>query len=530
MKKLHIFISISALLLCACSKDYLNTAPTSSVSGAAIFESTDNIKMAVNGLNKLFCKQWFSSQGWNGQGTTMMYYGEYQGDEFTVNALTTSYLNTINGTYHDSYNTTYCIRPWHLYYMVIGNANTILANVDNASGTDSERAFLKAQALTYRAYCYYYLTQLYAPRWIDSNNGEAKGVVLRIDQSTGDMPQSSLGECMAQIYKDLDDAIENFKKSGIDRKNTYEMGIDVAYALYSRVALARQDWQKAYDMADVLLNGKKYPLMSVAEYRNGFCHANDEWIWYLVGNANEDLYYYSFAAYIGWNVQASQVRTNPKCISKQIYDQIPETDIRRALFLDPKGMTFTTTNGKVDKSKSAQKPLYDYAYQFAKDVDYLNGHAGFPLTTYTPYVYMQFKFGKDAQMAGTAITDVPLFRMSEVYLNHAEAACMLGKLATAKDDLTAMVKTSGRDPQYDNSSIATKDALLDHIKLYTRIELWGEGFNWFNLKRWGDTIVRKGFSDGGSWASANAITIKPTDVNNWVWVIPKPEVDYNHGL
>lgn len=531
MKKSYIlFISLFALLLSGCSKDYLNTAPTSSISGSAIFESTDNMKMAINGLNRLLRKQWFSSQGWNGQGTTMLYYGEYPGDELTVNKLASSYLNVINGKYHDNSTQSYDYRPWHVYYMIIGNANSIIENVDLAEeSSPGDRYYIKAQALTYRAYAYYYLSQLYGRRWSDSGAPDSKAVVLRLDTSTGDQPLCTLSDLYAQIYKDLDDAINLYKQS-YDRKSTDVMGLDVAYAIYSRIALAKQDWDTAYNMAKAVIDSQKgYSLMSTDEYRKGFCHANNEWIWYLVGNEQEDLYYYSFAAYIGWNVQASQCRQNVKCISKQIYDQIPDSDLRKAMFLDPKDMEYDKVSGKADKTKNKQ--LYNYARQYAMDIDVLNGHAGFPLTTFDIYAYMQFKFEKDAAVTGTAITDVPLMRLSEMYLNMAEAACMQNTtIKEAQELMTALVKTSGRDPEYDNSSISTKEDMLAHIKLYTKIELWGEGFNWFNLKRWGDTIHRASFDDNGSWSAALAIDIEPSAENNWTWVVPQKEKDYNHAI
>lgn len=545
MKKIYLLvISISALLFSSCSKEYLDTAPTSEISGATILESADNMKMAINGLNRLLRKQWFSSQGWNGQGTTMLYYGEYPGDELTV--YLTGWVNTICGKYHDSDNSTYATYPWHEYYMIIGNANAIivkLEEIENTRTLDADESFVKAQALSYRAYAYYYLTQLYAKRWIDSNNGDATGVVLRVDTSTGSMGRAKLKACYDQIYADLNEAISKFtiaKAAGIDRSASWEMGIDVAYAIYTRTALAKQDWQTAYDMANEILKDNKYPLMSVEDYKKGFCHANGEWIWNLEGNEQEDLYYYSFAAYMGWNVQASQCRTYPKCMSKQIYTQIPASDIRKKMFLDPENpyygeapaepqkISYTAASGKISATASV-----NLAYQYAKDADFINNHAGFPLTTFTPYIYMQFKFGKDAAVAGTAITDVPLFRTSEILLNRAEAACMLNKLGEAKADLVALVKTSGRDPQYDNSGITTKDALLEHIKLYTKIELWGEGVNWFNLKRWGDTIERISIADAskkGSWFAAVALTIKPEDTNNWTWVVPKKEKDFNKDI
>lgn len=498
------------------------------------------MKMAINGLNRLLRKQWFSSQGWNGQGTTMLYYGEYPGDELTV--YLTGWTNTICGKYHDSSTSTYDYNPWHVYYMIIGNANSIIENVGKASGLQTDLDYIHAQALTYRAYAYYYLSQLYGRRWVDAGAPESKAVVLRLDTSTGDQPLCTLSELYAQIYADLDEAISLYNKS-YDRKSTDVMGKDVAYAIYSRIALAKQDWETAYKMAKTVIDSKGYSLMSVDEYRKGFCHANNEWIWYLVGNEQEDLYYYSFAAYVGWNVQASQCRTYPKCMSKQIYTQIPTTDIRKKMFLDPDNpyygeapetpskISYTAASGKISATASV-----NLAYQYAKDVDFLNGHAGFPLTTFTPYIYMQFKFAKDSKVVGTAITDVPLMRLSEMYLNAAEAACMQGNVTEAKKLMTELVKNTKRDPEYDNSNISGQQAMLDHIKLYTKIELWGEGFNWFNIKRWNDTIHRisiqaTGDDKGkGSWFAAVALDIAPSDVNNQTWVVPQKEKDYNHAI
>ena len=63
------------------------------------------------------------------------------------------------------------------------------------------------------------------------------------------------------------------------------------------------------------------------------------------------------------------------------------------------------------------------------------------------------------------------------------------------------------------------------MKLYRRIELWGEGFNWFDYKRWNVPIVRKTFNNGGSFASGFAITLNPDEKNNWTFVYPSRELD-----
>lgn len=89
-------------------------------------------------------------------------------------------------------------------------------------------------------------------------------------------------------------------------------------------------------------------------------------------------------------------------------------------------------------------------------------------------------------------------------------------------------RDSGRDPQYtcDKSG----QALLDEIKFYRRIELWGEGFSWFDFKRRKDTIVRHTFEDGGNYMTNAAVTINPEDANNWMWVIPAKEYEYNNAI
>ena len=117
---------------------------------------------------------------------------------------------------------------------------------------------------------------------------------------------------------------------------------------------------------------------------------------------------------------------------------------------------------------------------------------------------------------------------SEMVLIEAEAQYRLGNEGAARDLLVELNATSGRDPEY--TCTATGSDLMEQIKLYRGIELWGEGFNWFDLKRWGDTISRKTYANGGNWMSQYAITIGPNEKNNWTWCIPQHETNYNKGI
>jgi hypothetical protein len=463
--------------------------------------------MAVNGLAKMMTMQYLGSQGFNGEGTIKMYYGNYPGNNFFVNL--SGWAPIINGEYYSNITSVYCYYPWYYYYKIIANANSIIMKVDGATGSDAEKQFIKAQALTYRAYCFSMLAQIYGNRWSDSNNGATMAIVLRTDESTGDIERSTLLDTYKQIYTDLDQAIALYASSGLSRSANYEMDANVAYAIYARAALTREDFATAESYAVKARTG--YGLMTNTEYKAGFCTPNQEWIWSSYGASDETLYFYSYFSYIAYNSSASAVRSTPKCISRELFNKIPSTDIRKSLFLDPTGYTYTTSSG-IAASTTA---LYKAAF------------AAHPTlySTSSVFAYMQFKIGAN-DLPG--VGNLNHFRSAEMYLIEAEAKYRQSKpVSEVQNLLIELNKTSGRDAGYTNEK--TGIDLFNEIKLYRAVELWGEGFDWFDMKRWNDTIVRKAYANGGNFITSLAVTITPdnADKNKWTWKIPQRETDFN---
>lgn len=511
MKKILYTLGI-IVLLASCAGDYLDTAPQSSTGTTTIFETTENAKLAINGICRLMVTQYLSSQGFNGEGTIKTWYGNYPGNHFQKSNLT-GWSSIINSLYHERNTSTYCYYPWFYYYKLIGNANAIIVNIDAASGSAAEKAFIKAQALTFRAYSYTMLSQLYCHRWCDSNNGASRGLPLRIDQSTGELECSTLAEVYNQIYEDLDNAISNFTTSEMDRPSgdNYSPNLDVAYAVYARAALIREDWATAARYA--ALARKNYPLMTNSEYVDGgFNTPNQEWIWSSYNATDQNLHFYSFFAYQGSNSSASICRSYACSISKELYDRIPETDIRRTMFLAPReGETYTTSTGRASKGALFERAKKDYANKIYS-------------TSYI-FAYMQFKI-LCAEQPG--IGQLNHFRSAEMYLIEAEANCHIGGKDTETQNLLITLnKDSGRNPSY--TCTKTGNELLEEVKLYRNIELWGEGFDWFDYKRWKEPIARKSYPEG-SFHVQFAITADPSANNQWTWVFPAKEVDYNDAL
>lgn len=530
--------AVAAASLTACSSDFLDTTPTQSTATATVFATTDNVKLAVNGLAYLMKSQHAAySQGYCGENRIRSVYGEYPSQEFRYNMFAPGWEDVMDGKYYTAKTTKIAKYPWAYYYEIISNANSIIANVDAATGEESDKLFYKAQALTFRAYCYSKLMELYAPRWQDSNNGAANGVVLRLDESTGSMPLSTVQECWNQVYQDCKDAISDFEKSGKDRASSerYLTNKNVAYAIYARAALYRQDYQTALDMAKKAREG--YSLMTNAEYVSGFNSYNSEWIFGTCDTSEENNWYWTFGTQFACNgYYAQKTSYGAGDIEKELTDRMPTNDVRMKNFLTiDKFNGLDLYNGygttKDEDGKDVKVAHMDKTYGYMTSDEawdlanaYVSAHTPAGVTeAYQPgYYYLgaQLKF---YCVDTPGVLPMSLIRSSEMVLIEAEANYFLGNIEAAQASLIELNKTSGRNPEY--TCTKTGSDLFNEIKDYRELELWGEGFNWYDMKRWKLDIVRKSFDEGGNCNINTAQTVSAN--GDWTWAIPETETNYN---
>ena len=523
-------ILASATLLASCGSDYLETKPTASVSSTEAVATTDMAYKALNGIARCQTTQHYAySQGFAGENAIMRLYENLPSQNYNYNAYASGWAPIHNQTFHNRTNTVYDGYAWYYYYQLIGQANTIIAHIDAAAGSESDKKFIKASALAFRAYSYEKLIHYYCYRWQDSNNGASQGVVLRLDESTGDAPFATLAETVAQIYKDCQEAITLFGESGIDRpaSEVWIPNVNVAHAVYARAALFRQDYQTALDQAKLAKQG--YPLMSNADYKAGFCEPTSEWIMGSYGDASENNWYWSYGtqgACNGYYATAEGNNTGAGTIGHELISRIPNNDARKQNFL--------TEDKFPDLDLDKESPYYytfgilgmmdDNIYEQADSI--VKAHQAKGLTTpYQAgfyYLDANLKFYVKAQ---PGVGYVPFIRSSEMVLIEAEANYFLGKTAEAQAALVELNATSGRNPEY--TCTKTGEELLSEIQDYRCLELWGEGFEWSDFKRWNKAVVRKSFADGGNAHQSVAITINPEDGNKWTWGVPLNETDYN---
>lgn len=526
------------MLVSSCAGDYLDTAPTDSTGATDAVGTTANAMKALNGIAKIMTTQHsYFGGGFAGENNIMIQYESYPSENYNYNYYASGWSPIFNQEFHTRTNSIYDAYAWYYYYTIAGNANTILANIDNAEGTEAERNFVKASALTFRAYAFEKLVHYYCWRWQDSNNGASQGIVLRLDESTGGQGYATLAETYAQIYKDLDEAIMLFEQSGMDRNasQVWMPNINVAHAIYARAALTKQDYTKA--LTEAKLARQNYPLMSNAEYHAGFCNPTSEWIFGSFGSAQENNWYWSYGtqyACNGYYANAAGAANGAGSIGRELINRIPNNDARKALFLTEDkfpGYNFNDGSamdlgygilGMGDDEKKADA-LWEEAAAYCQKM----AVSGLEAPYQAGYMYLggQLKF---YVFDTPGVSYLPFIRSSEMVLVEAEANYFLNDETAARAALVELNATSGRNPEYtcDKSG----EALWNEIMDYRELELWGEGFAWSDYKRWNRDIVRHSFVEGGNAHISVAKTIPASGVNKWTWDVPLNETDYNDEL
>ncbi len=476
---------ISAFVLPACNKDYLETTPNSSVSDQDIFKTTKNAMVAINGMHRSLYIQYNSRQDQGGQSKNMIDMDVLGEDLVFPGRGNGWFISTYQWLDHRNENSWTSFFEFQFYYDLITNANMIIANIDQAEGPESEKKVIRGEALAYRGWAYFQMIQLFGERYVKGGANSGLGLSLVLVPTKEEIARATVEETYTQIVKDLTDAISNLTGAPA-RANASHINVNVAKGMRARVAMAMQDYTTAAQFAKDARQGLS--LMSNTQYLGGFNdYKNPEWMWGSHQVQDQTTYFYSFFAYMSANFNSTNIRSAPKCINSALYNTISATDIRKKLW-DPTG------------TNSSEFPVPPGGSRFK---------------------YMNRKFIAPSG-SGSSIGDVPLMRVAEMYLIEAEAlARQGGKDAEAQQALYTLAVN--RDPSYVLSTNTGQD-LIDEIMLQRRAELWGEGFRFYDLKRLNLPLDRTGANVVASVASVMSV---PAGGNIWQFLIPKDELNAN---
>ncbi|MBR1666648.1 MAG: RagB/SusD family nutrient uptake outer membrane protein [Bacteroidaceae bacterium] len=381
---------------------------------------------------------------------------------------------------------TRCI--WTVLYTMIDKANVIISLFPEGAQNESGQMVL-GQAQAVRGLAYTLLIQLYQnPVGADGAiHEDLPGVPLiytatdgysidEIDAFTG---RNTVGAVLKQAQTDLENAVKNLTESGYVRDSKNNIDAHVANGLLARLYLFTQQWDKAASAANAARQG--YAPMSMTDLHDGFMStSNAEWMWGFEHNTETSTTYASFFSHIS-NLESGYAGLgySARLIDARLYSQIPDDDERKTLFNGPDGDASQPTPG-------AQLP------------------------------YANLKFGSDGQFT----EDYVYMRAAEMYLIEAEALARQGKNSEAATVLGELMKN--RQPSWKKQVVTVDDVLLQR-----RIELWGEGFAYYDLKRNNKGIDRD--YEGTNHLAGYELVIPAQDVR-WTFQIPLGEIQENSHI
>jgi tetratricopeptide (TPR) repeat protein len=455
MKKYKFLAIVSLLLLTlfsGCSEDFLETKSTQSIDEALVFTDTKNAMLAVNGLHKLMWSNSLSTTAPRGGFEMLMVWMDMLGEDLVYTYANAQYQSEAKWVTHRNYTGSgHLLHFFSLLNYFTSNANMIMDNIDNATGPDNEKNNIKGQALFYRAFGYFYLVQLWGERYKAEGNNTQLGVVLRNDHSVGPKARSSVEEVYKLINDDLDEAIDYLKATTVQRPNKTHIDLHLARGLKARVLLAQGKWTEAAEMAKLVVeqSGAKLQADTYTTTNNRFSdQTNTEWLWGAKKVEDQMASLRSFHEYMS-NQNASYNGNTPRAIFNLLYNRITETDVR-------KGIWFPNA---ADKSW-LPRPAYSI------------GGSG----RVANYMANKYLITNTANKAN----DVPFMRLPEMMLIMAEGYARAGRDAEAQNALYPLA--NHRDPLYVKSTKTGAD-LIDEVMFQRRVELWGEGFRFTDLKR-----------------------------------------------
>ncbi|MDR2284654.1 MAG: RagB/SusD family nutrient uptake outer membrane protein [Sphingobacterium sp.] len=313
---------------------------------------------------------------------------------------------------------------WDGSYNNIYNANIILQAVDDITdGTPERKGIVKGTALCNRAYAYLNLILLYAPYYNSTTATTDLGVPMITEPDLEAKPKrATVKEIYDLILSDLTEALPLLPEKG---QNVYRNSKATVYGILSRIYLNMGDYDKAGANA---LEALKY---------------------------GTNLFDYNSVAFID--------PTKPALGWKEVPFQYEHVEML-SYFATSFSSILTGTHISPDLLEVVDKK--DLRFKFGWSYTYRNGD---PVEEpYPVYINADVNYN---------------IAVPEMMLIVAEADARAGRVDQALTQLNTLRKKRFAPADYKDLVATNKDEALKLVINERRIELFGKGLRWFDMKR-----------------------------------------------
>ncbi|WP_342381913.1 RagB/SusD family nutrient uptake outer membrane protein [Bacteroides ovatus] len=362
---------------------------------------------------------------------------------------------------------------WSSYYHKILMTNIILDQLPEMNGTDMERRDLAGEAYFMRALSYFMLANLYGQPYHPATAGQDLCVPVNDEVSLSDrmMKRATNAVVYAKMEGDVKRSIQCFKAVG-GEKSIFRPNLPAAYLLASRIALFQEKYDQTILYSDSVLRATPHSLYKLRE--------DDTHYFFSLVNKEILLSYgvTTFESHMGEDYRyAGQI-----VVSDDLLAQYPADDLRLAKY-------FKNTVGRQTSPSTKEYSIY------------------------TPFKWKN----------NSATVYSNAFRISEAYLNRAEAYAVSGETNKALADLNELRENrmkAGAAPL-----VIVPEGIVATVRKERRRELAFEGFRWFDLRRYGCPPLQHTYSSKATEGAGDIFKLQ--DKRAYVLPIPKSERDRN---
>lgn len=451
MKNLKYILSlgiISSSLLFGC-EDALQTEPRQSVSAEVGLRD-------ITGVRALLVSVYDRLQGSEFYGARLMLAPDVLADNATVaNDQSNRYINFANNNFGTHFNL------WPNAYAAINEANFLINGIANTEASEAEKNQIKGEALFLRALFYFDLARVYGYEPGREVAGFDKSVIIRETPTATDTDadfreRATNVQVYALIERDLTEAIALLAPA-TTANTRFRANKGAAQALLSRAYLYQSKWALAEQLATEAIATTNAMLIdaSVTEsaYRAAFATApNPESLFEISYNASTET--------LGFNESLNSLTL------KQNSTVLPGTGGWGDIIITPNLLNlFEPTD--------ARREIFITDVKTGQTVTYARKYVG---------------------SRGAFTDNVPVIRLSEVYLIRAEARARQANDVLALEDLN-LLRSKRFPADAPSPVVATGEDLIAAIFTERRLELFLEGHRFFDLKRTGQNIAKGGTSD-----------------------------------
>ena len=488
MKKTILTMGLAAALCGTSCSDVIDLNPGDRFSPATVWSSTTTVDSYVLGLYLIFS----SSCEFYGTGSPN---------------LTDAYSDILKSGSWDQYNHSYnrslfqesafnstsagAFECWSTHYERIRRENEFLRDAPKYREKFGEKWMDTriAEVRFCRAYAYYLLCRVYG------------GVILRTEvdgPEQNDKARSTEADCWDFIIEELKDLAPQLPQGNKtengdnwDDANYGRATQQAAYGLLSRVALFAERWDVAAQAArDVEKCGGALDLTGYANVFNGDLKSNKEILFGV--DFEQDVITHRYDAYVRPSGDAKALGTSA------LYSVFFPTSELADSYEMADGTPFSWETHGSDPYTGREPRfyatiLYNGASWMGRTIEsYVGGADGFKEyensksanTTVTGYYLRKYlKDGDKSWITAYSAQTCILIRYAEVLLNKAEALAELSWEQNSVEALQALNDVRGR-VGLPSRQTASKEEFMEFVRHERMVELAGEGFRYWDLRRW----------------------------------------------